>query len=724
MTDELKIYQGKTLRAEHIAGGYAELCFDREDFAINKLDRLAIGELAEAVRAIAVQPQARGVLVTSAKDSFIVGADITEFLGMFELSDEALQALLARAHQALNALEDLPVPSVAAINGVALGGGFELALATDLRVMSDTAQVGFPEVNLGLFPGFGGTVRMPRVATPRLAAEWITSGKPAKSAVALAAGVVDEVVPGEMLRQAALALMERAASGQRDWRARRALKCAPLRQAAPEAAAQIEAIANELDESAAQRHQPAPLAAVRLISRSIAEPREAALRLETVEFAKVARTQAASSMVQLFLSEQHIKRQAKELAGRARPVKRAAVLGAGIMGGGIAYASAARGVPVVMKDIHQKQLDLGMSEAHRLLTRHVRAGRMDQQRADALLASITPQLDYNGFDRPDIVVEAVVEKIEVKRAVLRGVEAIVRDDVVIASNTSSLRIDDLAASLARPENFVGMHFFNPAAVMPLVEIVRGAKTSETALAVVMAYAAAMGKTPIVVKDGPGFLVNRVLTAYMLAFLQLLREGVDFLEIDRAMEGFGWPMGPAYLNDVIGMDTGTHVFDVISAGFPDRLQRNKDADALRLMVDRGRLGQKSGQGFYEYESDPAGKLKKTVATDVTQLIASLQPAGKRAMPASEIVERMMLPLVAEAAWCLEEGVVGTPQELDMALVLGLGLPRHLGGALKYADWLGLGRVVQLCDGYCQLGRHYSIPDGLRARAARGERYYRT
>jgi 3-hydroxyacyl-CoA dehydrogenase/enoyl-CoA hydratase/3-hydroxybutyryl-CoA epimerase/enoyl-CoA isomerase len=367
------------------------------------------------------------------------------------------------------------------------------------------------------------------------------------------------------------------------------------------------------------------------------------------------------------------------------------------MGGGISYASASRGVPVLMKDINQKQLDLGVSEAQKLLGKQVSAGRMKQDKADAVLASITPQLGYENFDRPDVVIEAVVEKLEIKHAVLREVES-------------------------KPESFVGMHFFNPAPIMPLVEIVRGSKTGETAIAAVVGYATAMGKTPIVVKDGPGFLVNRVLTPYMLAFLQLVSEGVDFVAIDQAMERFGWPMGPAYLNDVIGMDTGTHVFDIISAGFPHRLQRSQTPDAIRLMVERGRLGQKSGLGFYKYVSDPAGKPIKTPAEDTYALIAAAQPSGKRELPANEIVARMMLAMIAESAWCLEDGVVGTPHELDMALLLGLGLPRYLGGALKYADWLGLQKVVQLSDRYTSLGGHYSIPEGLRAKAAKGERYY--
>ena len=714
------MYQGKTLRAAHIADGFVELCFDREASAINKLDQLAMRELGEAAKAIAAQPDVRGVLLTSAKDFFIVGADITEFIGLFSQPEPEVIEIFARANDSMNAIEDLPCPTVAAINGFALGGGFEAALAADFRVAADNAQIGLPEVNLGLIPGFGGTVRLPRLASAQLAIDWTSSGKPAAAQAALAAKAVDEVAPAAELRKAALALLEKAATGGVNWRERRALKLAPAPGAA-ETSAQVRPTVEKLSARAAQMHQPAISSAAQLISKSITEPRAGALRLETAEFVRLAKTQAASSLIQIFLSEQQLKKQAKDISKRARPVKNGAVLGAGIMGGGISYASAARGIPVLMKDINQKQLDLGMSEARKQLDKQVAGGRMKQDKADGVLASITPQLGYENFDRPDVVIEAVVEKLEIKHVVLREVESKVRPDAVIASNTSSLRIDDLAKPLARPESFVGMHFFNPAPIMPLVEIVRGSKTNENAIAAVVGYAATMGKTPIVVKDGPGFLVNRVLTPYMLAFLQLISEGVDFAAIDQAMEQFGWPMGPAYLNDVIGMDTGTHVFDIISTGFPDRLKRSQAPDAIRLLVARGRLGQKSGLGFYRYESDPTGKPIKKRADDTYELIAAAQ-SGKREMPANEIVERMMLAMIAESAWCLEDGVVGTPQELDMALLLGLGLPRYLGGALKYADWLGLQNVVQLSDRYARLGGHYSIPNGLRARAAKGERYY--
>lgn len=714
------MFKGKSIRTQPLEQGLVELCFDREASAINKLDQSSMDELLQAVTSIAAQPGLRGVLVTSAKEAFIVGADVTEFPTLFALPEQDSEALFAKSNLATNALEDLPVPTVVAINGLALGGGLEVALAADFRVMAATAQIGFPEVKLGLFPGFGGTVRLPRIASPQIAIDWIAGGAPAKAEVALAAAAVDEVAAPETLRDAALKLLQKAAAGEIDWRGRRAAKLAPVAMASGD----LQSLFTAAKEKAAKqspKHQPAALAAVELMQRSAVEARDAAIRMETAAFVKIARTQAAVSLIQTFLSDQLLKKKSKEHAKQARPLRQAAVLGAGIMGGGIAYTSAIRGTPVLMKDIQQKQLDLGVSEAKKLLGKQVAGGRLKQERADDVLGAIKPQLDYSGFDQVDIVVEAVVENLKIKHAVLSEVEKLVRGDAVIASNTSSLRIDSLAQPLQRPENFVGMHFFNPVPLMPLVEVIRGEKTSDVAVSTVVGYATAMGKMPIVVKDGPGFLVNRILTPYMLAFLQLIHDGADFAKVDQVMERFGWPMGPAYLNDVVGMDTGTHVFTIIADGFPQRLQRYQ-RDALHLMVEGKRFGQKSGLGFYKYETDPAGKPRKSVAADTYELLKSVQPNGTREFSDQEIVERMMVPMIAEAAWCLDEGVVTTPNELDMALLLGLGLPQYLGGALKYADWLGLAKVVELSDRYAALGRQYVVPPSLRTKASRGERYY--
>ncbi|MGH6843914.1 MAG: 3-hydroxyacyl-CoA dehydrogenase NAD-binding domain-containing protein, partial [Methylocella sp.] len=435
----------------------------------------------------------------------------------------------------------------------------------------------------------------------------------------------------------------------------------------------------------------------------------------------VAKTQAASSLVTIFVNEQAVKKTIRRYAKDAAPVRKAAVAGAGIMGGGIAYQSASRGVPILMKDISATALDLGMSEARKLLAKAVETGRLTQDKADAILGSITPSLTYEGFDAADVVIEAVVENLATKQAVLREIEGFVRPNAILASNTSSLRIGALAEVLRRPENFLGLHFFNPVPKMPLVEVARGAKTSAHAIAAVTGYAAAMGKTPIVVGDCPGFAVNRALTPYLIAFLRLVHDGADFVEIDKAMEAFGWPMGPATLIDVIGMDISHHVVEIISAGFAPRMDVPFET-AAQILLRAGRLGQKNGDGFYIYQTDSKGRPRKEIDPDTERLLAAGQPNGKTHFGEDEITARMMLPLILEAARCVEDGIAASPGDMDMCLILGLGLPRYLGGALKYADYLGLKNVVDRAAKWAGHSPIYRPSERLRAMAAAGEAFY--
>ncbi|RQO61033.1 fatty acid oxidation complex subunit alpha FadB [Variovorax sp. KBW07] len=713
----------RALSLPGVASGVFEMCFDRQGEAINKLDARTVDEFGEAVQWLAGQADLKGVLVTSAKEVFIVGADIGELGPMFQQTSEEITAGVTRSNRFLVAFEDLPVPTVMAINGFALGGGLELAMGGDLRVMSSSAQVGLPEVKLGVLPGLGGTARLSRLAGPAVACDWVGGGRPQPASAALAAGVIHEVVAPEALRDAATSMLRRAMAGEVDWMARRHPKLVPVAMSAAERAPIFEAALAKAAALAA-RQQPAAMMTLQMMADAAGLDRAGALAAESRTFGIVTRTQAASSLVQAFLNDQALKKLFKRHAKAGTPVRSAAVLGAGIMGGGIAYTSALRGVPTRMKDIAQPALDLGMNEATKQLARLVKNGKLDQARADAVLASITPQLDNTGLGEVDCVIEAIVENLGVKQKVLAELEGHLGANTVIASNTSSLRIDDIAQPLKRPENFVGMHFFNPVHMMPLVEVIRGSRTSETAVSTAVRHAQAMGKTPIVVADCPGFLVNRIFTAYMRGFLNLVADGADFVQVDRVMEAFGWPMGPAYLQDVVGMDTSSHVNDVISAGYPERMPPI-ERDALRLMASEKRYGQKNGVGFYRYEADARGKPQRSPAHDTHALLSRLQPQGPRLFTDAEITDRMMLPMIVEAAHALEEGVVGSPAELDTALQLGLGFPAYAGGPLQFADWLGLAEVVARCDRLVPtLGTAVQPTARMREMAARGARFHGT
>ncbi|GAB7205826.1 hypothetical protein OS21_23180 [Dickeya oryzae] len=512
------------------------------------------------------------------------------FLSLFAAPPETLHQWLTDANAIFSQLEDLPVPTLSAINGYALGGGCECVLATDFRLATPDVRIGLPEVKLGIMPGFGGTVRLPRLLGADSALEIITAGKDLPADEALKVGLIDAVTSSDKLLSSALHMLRLAAEDKLDWRARRRQKQAPLRLNRIEATMSF-ATASALVQQAAGPHYPAPMTALKTIEAAARLERDAALKLETDNFVTLTQTTAAYALVGVFLNEQAVKSTAKKWAGDASPPARVAVLGAGIMGGGIACQSARKGVPVWMKDINEKALTLGMEEAAKLLNAQLQRGKLDALSMMGILARIHPTLNNNGLEQADLVIEAVVENPQIKARVLADVETCVSEQTLIVSNTSTIPIGQLATALQRPQNFCGMHFFNPVHRMPLVEVIRGPQTDEKTLARVVAYATKIGKTPIVVNDCPGFFVNRVLFPYIAAFCLLLRDGADFRDVDAVMEKqFGWPMGPAYLLDVVGLDTAHHAQAVMSAGFPQRMAKTY-RDAVDVLVEHQRLGQK-------------------------------------------------------------------------------------------------------------------------------------
>ncbi|WP_318482224.1 fatty acid oxidation complex subunit alpha FadB [Photobacterium leiognathi] len=713
------IYQGETLSVSYLEDGIAELSLNAQG-PVNKFNISTLESFNQALNALYQQPDLKGLIITSAKEAFIVGADITEFLGLFAKPEAELSQWLSHANDIFNKLEDLPVPTISAINGYALGGGCECVLATDFRVADTKARIGLPETKLGIMPGFGGTVRLPRLIGADSAMEIITAGKDKKAQDALKLGLVDAVVEPDNLKCAALAMIKSAIDGKLDWQQRRQQKQAPLGLNKIEATMSF-TTAKGMVAKVAGKHYPAPMAAVTTIEQAARCSRDEALTIENQHFVKLAKTDVAEALVSIFLNDQYIKSQAKKATKVAKPTDHAMVLGAGIMGGGIAYQSALKGTPVLMKDIAYAPLALGMTEAAKLLNKKLERGRIDGLTMASVLSSITPSLHYAGADSVDVVVEAVVENPKVKAAVLADVEAQVSDDTVIASNTSTIPINLLAQSLKRPENFCGMHFFNPVHRMPLVEIIRGEKTSQQTIDRIVAYAAKMGKSPIVVNDCPGFFVNRVLFPYFAGFSLLLQDGADFVQVDKVMEKqFGWPMGPAYLLDVVGIDTAHHAQTVMAEGFPERMGKN-GKDAIDVMFEAQRFGQKNGIGFFSYSLDRKGKPKKSLSEDAHALLAPVSKPQTE-FESDAIIARMMIPMINEVVRCLEENIIATPAEADMALVYGLGFPPFRGGVFRYLDSLGLANYVALADQYTHLGALYEVPQGLREKAAQGETYY--
>ncbi|GLQ71998.1 fatty acid oxidation complex subunit alpha FadB [Vibrio penaeicida] len=714
------IYQSNTLQVKEIKNGIAELSFCSPG-SVNKLDLATLESLDQALDALIDHSGLRGLILTSDKDAFIVGADITEFLGLFAKPEDELDQWVQFANSIFCKLEDLPVPTLSAMTGHALGGGCECVLATDFRIGDATTSIGLPETKLGIMPGFGGCVRLPRVIGADSAMEIITQGKACRADEALKVGLLDAVVDTASLRQSAIQTVEQAADGVIEWKARREQKISALTLSKTEAMMSF-TMAKGLVFQKAGPHYPAPMAAVTAIEEAAHSARNDALDVERKYFVKLAKSEEAKSLVGLFLNDQYIKGLAKKSAKSAsKDTARAAVLGAGIMGGGIAYQSALKGVPVMMKDIAQPSLDLGMTEASKLLNKRLSRGRIDGFKMAGILASITPSLHYAGIENSDVIVEAVVENPKIKAAVLSEVEEHVGEDTVITSNTSTIPINLLAKSLKRPENFCGMHFFNPVHRMPLVEIIRGEHTSEETINRVVAYAAKMGKSPIVVNDCPGFFVNRVLFPYFGGFSMLLRDGADFTKVDKIMERkFGWPMGPAYLLDVVGVDTAHHAQAVMAQGFPERMGKD-GKDVIDALFESDRYGQKNGSGFYQYSVDKKGRPKKAFSDDILSVIAPVC-AEPQDFDEQTIIQRMMIPMINEVVLCLEEGIIASPQEADMALVYGLGFPPFRGGVFRYLDSVGIAEFVAMAQQYAELGAMYLPPKMLVDMAEKGDSFY--
>ena len=713
------IYEGKAITVKLLEDGIAELNFDLQGESVNKFNRVTLEDLNAAVQSLKANNEVKGLLVTSAKDCFIVGADITEFGAMFEADEETIAAGIAESNGIFNAIEDLPYPTVTAINGIALGGGFEMCLATDFRIMSEKAKVGLPEVKLGLIPGFGGTVRLPRVIGADNAIEWICMGAEHKAAKALKFGAVNAVVAADVLKDEAIKMVKAAIAGDLNWEAARTEKTSKLNLEMMEVMMTFET-AKGFVAGQTKGQYPAPIEAIKAMHKSASLGRDKALLNEAKGFAKLAKTTVSQALVGLFNNDQLLKKKAKEYDAIAKPTNQAAVLGAGIMGGGIAYVSALKGTPILMKDIAEAGIELGLNEANKLLSRRVDKKRMKPLAMGEALNRIRPTLSYAEFGDVDVVVEAVVENPKVKAMVLAEVETHVKETAVIASNTSTISIDLLAQSVKRPENFLGMHFFNPVHMMPLVEIIRGKATSEEAVATTVAYAKKMGKTPVVVNDCPGFLVNRVLFPYFGGFAGLMKDGADFRQIDKVMEKFGFPMGPAYLMDVVGIDTGKHANEVMAEGFPERMKADFES-AMDVLYKNEYYGQKNKKGFYTYVEDKKGKPKKVFDESVLELLAPVLGEAKD-FDAEEIIARCMIPMCNEIIRCLEEGIVDTAAEADMAMVFGVGFPPFRGGPLRYVDTIGLAKFVELADKYKDLSPLYHVTDKMRELAASGHKYH--
>ncbi len=670
--------------------GLGVLTFDLPGEKVNKLSREVFVELSEALVRLSQDPRVRALVVESGKpDVFIAGADVKEFT---QVKPEDASAGSTRGQALFEQLARLPFPTVAAINGVCLGGGTEFALACDWRVMSDapSARIGFPEVRLGIFPAWGGCVRLPRLVGLANALDLILTSRQIDARRAKRIGLVDEAVPAAIFDEFARRFARsKIGTGKRDPRPTRLTPAERALEATSFGRGLILKKAREKVLEETGGHYPAPLEALSVIEETFGKPIEVGLEVESRRIANVFGGEVQRNLLDIFFATEQVKKETgvDDRNVRPREVTRVGVLGAGIMGGGISQLAADRGIPARMKDIEPKALAHGYAAAASVWKEAVARGRLTPREMGIRMARLSGTLDYSGFRQCEVTIEAVVEKLEVKRGVLAEWEQAVPETAIFASNTSAIPIREIAAAAAHPERVAGMHFFNPVHRMPLVEVIHGENSSDATIATIFALAKKLGKTPVVVRDMPGFLVNRILAPYLSEAVRLVREGCRIEDVDGTMKEFGMPVGPLALLDDVGLDVAVKAGEVLQGAFPQRIKSGGD----EALVAAGRLGRKSGGGFYDYadgrRGGPSGK-----AYEILRAQPTVAPRFTR-----EVVEsRLVLPMVNEAAFCLQDGVVPGPGKLDLAMIFGTGFPPFRGGLLKWADSLGLPRVRSLLE----------------------------
>ncbi|MCW1916095.1 3-hydroxyacyl-CoA dehydrogenase NAD-binding domain-containing protein [Luteolibacter sp. GHJ8] len=640
-----------------LQGSHGVLTFDREGSSANIFDRPALVELSEKLDALSAHPELAGLIIRSAKPSiFIAGADLK---ALSSAHGEELRDLIELGQATFDKLAHLPYPTVAAIHGACVGGGLELALACDWRVASDekATKIGLPETQLGILPAWGGTTRLPRLIGLPAALPLILAGKIMPAKAARAKGIVDAVVPQEHLEEHALVLLQKGKRHAKPHLLIHNPLVAPL--IALKARADLKKKTHGL--------YPGPEAALEVAAKSCYGPVHAGFEREREAILQLAERPETHQLLRLFFLQERAKKH-KIVAADPQPVGRCAVIGAGVMGAGIAYWLSTRGHEVILRDLDDAALAKGMKSIAKgydeARKRRVLTPTEAARGIDRILPSSVPV----PLDRCDLVIEAAVEKLDIKRKVFADLSARTRPDTILATNTSALPVHELAEVITHPERLVGLHFFNPVHRMQLVEVVRTPQTSDATLATAVGFVRSIGKLPVVVRDSPGFLVNRILMPYLVEAASLFERGGDPEELDDDMLDFGMPMGPLRLLDEVGLDVAAHVARTLADAFPERM---KVPDLLDKLIAKGHLGRKSGSGFYIYEGHRTRPNLEALALR----------SGTEPLPA-DTARHLARCMSEEARLCLDEHVAETADDIDLAMVLGTGYAPFRGGPLQY------------------------------------------
>ena len=698
--------------------GLAWLVLDDPGKKVNVLSARFVRWFGEQLEALEAAPPAGLIVISGKPDSFVAGADLTELAALENA--EAVVEMVRSGHALTGRLAALPFPVVAAIHGACLGGGLELALACNLRVATEhgKTRLGLPETQLGLIPGLGGTQRLPRLVGVPDALDLILTGKQLDARRASKIGLIDDLCHPADLRAAAERLA-RLSEGARVEVEKRRGRGRGLGARAAALLARVPVVAETFVYAKAHKgvlektggHYPAPLVALEIVREGMKRPLARALDLEAGAFSELVVSDVAKNLIQLFFAKNRVEARAAQLARGALPVETIAVLGAGFMGSGVAQLAAEKGYRVILKDQDEAALGRGLGFCRERFRERVARRRMTEADLALAMGRIRGTLDDRPLALADLAIEAVYEDLAVKHGVIADVEAVASERLIFASNTSTLPIGRIAAGSRRPERVVGMHFFSPVHKMPLLEVIRHAGATPETLATAAEVGRRLGKTLIVVEDGPGFYTSRILAPFLNEAAWLLSEGASIEKVDAALKDWGFPVGPFALLDEVGLDVAGHAGRTLAEAFGERIEAPEVF--ARLLAD-GRLGRKAGKGFYAY-----GRGPKRVDPAVYALLG-FRPAE---IQTSEITERCVLQMINEAVRCLEEGILDGPDDGDVGAIFGLGFPPFRGGPFRCADRWGAGTVVGLLEGHAgRHGKRFEPARRLVEMAERGESFH--
>jgi 3-hydroxyacyl-CoA dehydrogenase / enoyl-CoA hydratase / 3-hydroxybutyryl-CoA epimerase / enoyl-CoA isomerase len=703
---------------EELDGQIGLVTFDTPDRPVNTLGKVVLEELAELVSQLESRDDLYGLLFKSGKPGqFIAGADLHELGALATATRDQVLEAVGAGHALFSRISQLPFPTVALVDGACMGGGTELILSLDERIVSTgKTKIALPEVNVGLIPGWGGTQRLPRLIGVHFAIDMITSGKPLTPTECTQRGFAFDAVAAEDLVEVGSSLIAHLRDGDR-WRATRKKRAQPLGLTDDQMAFAF-AVSEGAVRGKTKGQYPAPLAALKAIKEGINLTLEEGLKVEREVSLDVVGSTVSANLIGVFFMNNQVSKDPGFGGTGVKPgqVNHVGVLGTGQMGAGIAAANARRGVPATMVDIDNERLGWGMAAAQKAVADRIKIGRATPQDMANMLSLLNTSTSKQAFSSCDVVVEAITENEALKTKMYADLKGVIRDDAILASNTSTISITRMAESAPNPERFVGMHFFFPVDRMQLVEVIRGEKTDDETVETIVKLAQRIGKIPIVMKDCPGFLVNRVLLPYMNESLLLLCEGASMDAIDKASTRFGMPMGPIALHDLVGLDVALFAGQVVASAYSDRAEM---CPILQDLVDAGRLGKKSGLGFRSY----TGKKGRPAPDPGFGEFLAKHKTGEKEFTIDEITDRLFLPMLLEATRTLEDGIVSEPTHIDMGVLLGIGFPAFRGGILHWCDTEGPSNILTKLESYTDLGKRFEPTEMLQSMASSNDAFFK-